>query len=479
MFIDGKKYDSSTTSCTDQIRVLNPATGELVGTACLATSEDVDFALDSCHAAFKQWSEKSFLQRSAVLSQISSWLKEKPLREDLAILLTKEQGKPLREARREIEGVTEVIDYFVGLASMTHTDFFTSKSNGSYSFTVKKPLGVCASILPWNMPALVLAWKAVPALLTGNACFVKPSGICPLTVLELAAIFHEAGLPAGVLNVVTGSGSAIGNQLAQSPFVKKISFTGSSEAGKKLHIAAAQNNKRVTLELGGSDAMIICDDADIQECAKQAVHARFFNCGQTCVSPKRIFVFESVFDDFVKAVLEAVSQLKIGNGLSEDTTTGPLSSFEEQKKMIEYVESVRKEKASSVLIGGNVPPNSDPKGSFFEPAVLIQVPMTSRVMTEEVFGPIMVINSVKDMDEALKYSNETQFGLGASVWTNDLRQAKKAIEGFDVGIVWVNQHMKMLPELPFGGVKESGFGRENGYQMLNEYMETKTVVFIF
>ena len=475
MFINGQKYSGG----GNVISVINPATEELIDTVPSAMPEDADAAIASCTSALNLWSEMSYADRSAVLSRISAALKEKATAEDLAILLTKEQGKPLFESRREIEGVTEVIDYFIGLSSSFHTDFFENKKNGSYSFTLKKPLGVCAFILPWNMPALILSWKLIPALLTGNTCLVKPSSVCPLTVLKLAELFFKAGLPVGVFNVITGSGEQIGMKLAASKDIHKISFTGSANVGHKLRADAAGTNKKMTLELGGSDAMIVCDDADISQCAEKAVAARFFNCGQTCVAPKRIFVFESVFDEFVQNVLAFVSKIQIGSGLSQNTQMGPLSSEESRNLISGFVKSAEEE-GSQILAGGKIPSGAAfEKGFFFEPTVVANVPKNSRLLLEEVFGPIMVINPVKDLDEAVAAANYSDFGLGASIWTNDIRRAKKGIEELNAGIVWVNQHTKVLPELPFGGVKESGFGRENGYSVLNDYLETKTVVLKF
>lgn len=476
MYISGERYIPHH---AEFIEVLNPATGEIIDSVPAATADDAGKAVSSCASAFESWSGKSYAERSAVLSGISAALKEKRKMEKLAVILTKEQGKPLFESRREIEGVVNVIDYFTGLSSSVHTDFFENKKNGSYSFTLKKPLGVCAAILPWNMPALILSWKIIPALLTGNTCLVKPSSVCPLTVLELAATFFEAGLPPGVFNVVTGPGEKIGMQLAASPEIRKISFTGSTEAGRLMGAEAAKYGKRVTLELGGSDAMIICADADIKDCAAKAVQTKFFNCGQACISPKRIFVFESVFDDFVQCAVDTVSELKIGHGLSENTAIGPLSYAQSRKKMIEFVEEARTEGAN-IRIGGEIPEGDEfVNGYFFEPTVITNVPANSCLLREEVFGPIMVINPVKDLDEAIAAANNTNFGLGASIWTNSLNNAKRCVEELEAGVVWVNQHAKVLPELPFGGVKDSGFGRENGYEVLNDYLETKTVVFKF
>ncbi|MCL2863660.1 MAG: aldehyde dehydrogenase family protein [Methanimicrococcus sp.] len=485
MYINGERY---VPHGAKMISVINPATGEVVETVPSASPADVGKAVSSCADAFLVWSQKSYAERSMILSRVSAMLAENRQFEKLAALLTTEQGKPLHESRREIEGVIAVINHFTGLSSSLNTDFFENKSNNSYSFTLKKPLGVCASILPWNMPALILSWKIIPALLTGNTCLVKPSSICPLTVLELAAVFSAGGLPPGVFNAVTGPGEEIGEQLAQSKDIKRISFTGSAEAGRKMYEAAAKTAKKITLELGGSDAMIVCDDADIEDCSAKAVAAKFFNCGQACVSPKRIFVFESVYDSFVTAALKHVSQIRLGNGLSGTATMGPLSCEESRKKIIGFVEAAQKEGAE-ILCGGKIPAGvagvagvegaEFEKGCFFEPTVIVNVPKESRLLKEEVFGPVMVILPVKDLDEAIAKANNSDFGLGASVWTNDIRRAKKAAEELEAGVVWVNQHAKVLPELPFGGVKDSGLGRENGYEVLNDYLETKAVVFKF
>lgn len=476
MFINGERYVPYSAK---MISVTNPATGEVIETVPSASPEDVKRAISSCADAFLFWSQKSYAERSMILSQTSALLKEKQRFENLSALLTKEQGKPLRESRREIEGVIAVIDYFTGLSSSLHTDFFENKKNGSCSFILKKPLGVCASILPWNMPALILSWKLIPALLTGNTCLVKPSSFCPLTVLELAAIFAAGGLPPGVFNVVTGSGEEIGRQLAQSKEIKRISFTGSTEAGRKINEEAAKTAKKVTLELGGSDAMIICDDVNVADCSEKAVSAKFFNCGQACISPKRIYVFESIYEDFVKYTLNHVSQIRLGNGLSESTAMGPLSHAGNQKLIADFVQTAQKEGAE-ILYGGRIPSGEEfEKGCFFEPTVIVNLPKDSRLLKEEVFGPIMIIIPVKDLDEAIAKANNSDFGLGASIWTNNLWYAKRGVEELEAGVVWVNQHAKVLPELPFGGTKGSGSGRENGYEVLNDYLETKTVVFKF
>ncbi|WNY24876.1 aldehyde dehydrogenase family protein [Methanolapillus millepedarum] len=492
MFISGKIGEWPGLKKAD---VKNPATGELVGTVTLADEKVLGDALLSCEAAFGSWSKTDPKDRGLILGKVSAALKNEHTVNELAVLLTKEQGKPLKEARREIEGVAEVIDYFTGLSSLllsSDSDFY--KNSNGYAFVSKKPLGVCAAILPWNLPALIFSWKVVPAILSGNTVVVKPSTTCPLTVLKMAELFYESGLPAGVLNVVPANGELAGDVFAKFPAVKKISFTGSGDAGKLLRekVFSARNpvQKRLTLELGGSDAMIICDDVDVKMVATEAVRSRFFNCGQACVSPKRIFVFESVFEDFKKSVLAEVSKIKVGDGMNPETTMGPICDKTQWEKIVETMQNVRleieKNGVGEILTGGNVPNagvlnGADlSNGHFFEPTVVSLVPPSggkkSVLLREEIFGPVMVLVPVKDLNDAVARSNDTLYGLGASVWTNDIRRAKTAVEQLEAGIVWVNQHARVLPSLPFGGVKESGVGRENGEQVLDDYLETKTVV---
>ncbi|MDV0447144.1 Phenylacetaldehyde dehydrogenase [Methanosarcinaceae archaeon Ag5] len=497
MFISGKKCEPSS---LQKANVKNPATGELVGAVTLADEKTLQDAISSSKTAFDSWSKTDPKDRAFILGKVSAALKEESIANELAVLLTKEQGKPLKEARREIEGVTEVIDYFASLSSvlLSPDAKFYQNSNG-YAFVSKKPLGVCAAILPWNLPALIFSWKVIPAILTGNTVVVKPSTDGPLTVLRLAEIFYESGLPAGVLNVVPATGELTGNVFATSPAVQKISFTGSIETGKllreKVFSAANPVQKRLTLELGGSDAMIVCGDVDVRWAATEAVRARFFNCGQACVSPKRIFVFESIFEEFKKQVLAEVSKIHVGNGLESETTMGPVCDKNQWERLIDVMGRIRLEiletesdeipgpGAGEILTGGNVlkaDRSGKPlNGYFFEPTVVALAPdrsKTSVLLREEIFGPVMVLVPVKDLNDAIERSNDTIYGLGASVWTNNLKQAKTAVEQLDVGIVWVNQHARVLPSLPFGGVKESGIGRENGEQVLNDYLETKTVV---
>ena len=454
--------------------VKNPATGELLEQVPRGTEEDVAAAVEAALSASAGWASASPQQRGGVLYRTAGIIRQR--KDELAALLTQEQGKPLAEARNEIEGFAHVLEYYCGLAGSLRGDFISVPGNG-YAFTVKNPLGVCAAIIPWNMPALIMGWKIAPALISGNTLVLKPASNTPLTNLTLASIFGEAGLPAGVLNVVTGPGETVGESLVRSPDVRKISFTGEARTGKRVAELAASEMKRVTLELGGSDPMLVCDDADLESAAAGALRGRFYNCGQTCTAVKRLYVFESIAEEFTKKLETGIRSLRIGNGLDKNTSIGPLNNRQQWEYIKELAAEIEEKDAGRIITGGKVPvfKGSD-KGYFFEPTLVSDVPEDSRLLKEEVFGPLLPVVTVKDLDEAIEKANSTSYGLGASIWTKDLDRARTGCEQLNAGIIWVNQHMKIAPEVPFGGVKESGFGRENGPDALSEYLETKTIM---
>lgn len=454
--------------------VKNPATGELLEQVPRSTEDDAALAVDAAVSAFEGWACTSPQQRSSILYRAAGIVRQR--KEELAVLLTREQGKPLAEARNEIEGFAHVLEYYCGLAGSLRGDFIPVPGNG-YAFTVKKPLGVCAAIIPWNMPALVMGWKIAPALISGNTLVLKPASNTPLTNLTLASILNDAGLPAGVLNVITGPGETVGESLVRNPHIKKISFTGETRTGKRIAELAAREMKRVTLELGGSDPMLVCDDADIESAVAGALRGRFYNCGQTCTAVKRLYVFESIAEEFIKKLETGVRNLRVGNGLDKTTDIGPLNNCRQLEYIKGLVAEIQEKDEGRILTGGKSPvfKGSD-KGYFFEPTLVSDVPGDSRLLKEEVFGPLLPVVTVKNLDEAIEKANKSNYGLGASIWTKDLDRARTGCEQLIAGIIWVNQHLKVAPEVPFGGVKESGFGRENGPDALSEYLETRTVM---
>ncbi|HII92329.1 MAG TPA: aldehyde dehydrogenase, partial [Methanosarcina sp.] len=430
--------------------------------------------VEAASSAFNGWASASPQQRARIFYIAAGIARQR--KDELAVLLTREQGKPLAESKNEIEGFAHVLEYYCGLASSSHGDFVLIPQNG-YAFTVKKPLGVCAAIIPWNMPALIMAWKIGPALISGNTLVLKPASNTPLTNLTLASILSEAGLPPGVLNIVTGPGNIVGESLVKSPKVKKISFTGEARTGKRVAELAACEMKRVTLELGGSDPMLVCDDADLEAAVLGALRGRFYNCGQTCTAVKRLFVFETVAEKFIKKLEAGIRNLRVGNGMHENIDMGPLNNRRQWEYIKKLVADVEEKDEGRIVTGGRVPENSVcSKGFFFEPTLVADVSRESRLLKEEVFGPVLPVVQVKDLDEAIEEANNTYYGLGASLWTKNLDKASKGCEQLNAGIIWLNQHLKIAPEVPFGGAGQSGIGRENGPDSLSEYLDLKTVM---
>src|SRR6185503_15555851 len=373
----------------ETIQVINPSTGEAVDTAPRATAEDARQAIDAAHEAFATWSEWTQAKRAEVLSRTVQLLRihEK----ELANLLTREQGKPIREAMLEIRRYAHTLEYYAGLGKNIRGGYIPQIADNTYGLIIKRPLGVVGAIVPWNFPVSLMGNKVGPALLAGNTMVIKPAETTPLTDLRVVALFLEAGLPRGVLNVVTGRGSVIGEEIVSNPKVRKIGFTGSTEVGRQVMASAAQGIKRVTLELGGSDPMIVCDDADIDEAVKAAAVGRFFNCGQACLAIKRLYLFNSIADDFVEKLVARTKKLRVGDGLAEGTIVGPMHS-ESQRSEVEAQVLDARERGARVLIGGERlrGPGYD-NGYFYPPTLLAEVPEDARVATEEVFGPALPI----------------------------------------------------------------------------------------
>ena len=471
MQINGKAAEACSGELFD---IINPATGELIDRVPRGTGDDVVIAVEAASLASESWASMSPQQRARVFYRAGEIVKQ---REDaLAALLTREQGKPLNEAKNEIEGFANVLEYYCGLSSSPQGDFAQVPQNG-YAVSVKKPLGVCAAIIPWNMPALIMSWKIGPALIAGNTLVLKPASNTPLTNLTLASILSEAGLPAGVLNVVTGPGELVGEALVKEHKVRKVSFTGECATGKRVAELAVSGKKRVTLELGGSDPMLVCDDADIESAVSGALRGRFYNCGQTCTAVKRIYVFESIAEEFIKKLESAIGKLRVGNGMEENIDMGPLNNRQQWEYVKELVAEIKEKDEGRIITGGKVPANSAcSRGYFFEPTLIVDVPRESRLLKEEVFGPVLPVVKVKDLDEAIEEANNTIYGLGASIWTKNLDRAVSGCEQLKAGIIWINQHFKVAPEVPFGGIKESGIGRDNGPYALSEYLDIKTIM---
>ena len=470
MLIQGEMVEAQG---SDDIKVANPATGELVDTVPKGNREDARRAIDAAADAFKVWSEVPSLERSRVLLKIAEAVRANV--ESLSTSLTLEQGKPLGESRSEISSFANTFEYYAGLVGRqrgAQTPFSTGEG---FFIVTKRPLGVVGAILPWNFPVSLMGWKVAPGLAAGNTFVVKPASTTPLTDIKVGELMAKAGLPPGAVNVVTGPGGVVGEELLDNPKVAKIAFTGETATGKRIMEGSAKWIKRLTLELGGSDPMIVCDDADLALAVEGAAWGRFRNCGQSCTSVKRLFLFESIADEFVRHFVEKVKTIRVGNGMEKATHMGPVHTSEQRDKVESMVEDAESRGAKEVVKGGRPSEAALQKGNFYTPSVLSQVDYDAKIAREECFGPALPIFVVKDIEEAIERANDTPYGLGSSVWTKDMEKAYHAAERIQAGTTWVNSPPISRAEVPFGGFKQSGFGRELGIEGLDYYYETKSI----
>jgi len=474
LFIASEYLDSESKETTP---VKNPATGELVDTVPKGTVNDIRRAIDVAKNALPKWSHMAPSKRGAILLQAGHLILQQE--KELATLLTREQGKPMRESIMEIRRFVHTLDHYGGMAKSLRTAAVVLDS-GRHGLVLRKPLGVCGAIVPWNFPVSLMGNKLGPALLAGNTVVVKPAGTSPLTDLRCCELIDkaivDAGGPKGVLNVVTGAGSVVGEELLVNPTVRKIGFTGATDTGRRVLQSAAKDFKHVTLELGGSDPMIVCDDADIDRAVSAASVGRFFNCGQACLAVKRLYLFDSIADDFMAKLVEKARKIGVGNGLSKGTLMGPLHTKEQRQEVEEQVEDAVK-RGANILFGGQRPKGDEyDKGFYLQPTLVANVDPASRMLQEEVFGPALPIVRVKNLDQAIEQANNSIFGLGSSIWTRDINRAMAGAERIEAGYTWINSAQIIYDELPFGGVKQSGLGKEHGEEAIEHYTDSKSVV---
>ncbi len=472
LFINGENVDSAS-GATYQIR--NPATSELVDTVAKGNVDDAKKAIDAAEDALEKWSDSAPTQAPGVLSKAAQLIRTNE--QELATLLTKEQGKTLPESLGEIRFFAKTLEYYSGAKITGSYITLTDKVSAE---VVKEPVGIVGGIVPWNNPVMLMGAKVVSSIKSGDAIIIKPATTTPLSTIRCAQILSEAGLPKGIFNVVPGPGGVVGEELLRNPKVRKISFTGESETGKHIMEVAARDLKRVTLELGGSNPVIVADDADLEAAVDNTLFGRFRNCGQGCMCIKRAYVFEKVADQFIRRLVDKVKAIKVGNGLVQGVNMGPVHSASQREGFEEQV-SDGISKGARVLTGGRRPtgPEYD-KGFFYLPTLFENADPSSKVVREEVFGPALPIFRVKDMEEAVKQGNDSIYGLGAHLWTRDIQKAMKAARKLKAGTILVNTAYGSGGweiEVPMGGFKHSGIGREYGIEGMSQYQEMKTIVY--
>jgi betaine-aldehyde dehydrogenase len=470
LYIGGGYVDATSGETFD---TLDPATGETLASVQQASAADVDRTVRSAQEGQREWAALTAMQRSRILRRAVELLRER--NDELAALETRDTGKPIAETLAvDIVTGADVIEYYAGLATAIEGQQIPLRPT-SFVYTRREPLGVCAGIGAWNYPIQIACWKSAPALAAGNAMIFKPSEITPLSALKLAEIYTEAGVPAGVFNVVQGDGR-VGAMLAAHPDIEKISFTGGVETGKKvMSMAAASSLKEVTMELGGKSPLLVFDDANLERAADIAMSANFFSSGQVCTNGTRVFVQRGVLERFEALVLERVKRIRVGAPTDAATNFGPLVSAAQLHKVLGYIESGKQEGARLMAGGKRLTEGHFGNGQYVEPTVFADCHDDMRIVREEIFGPVMSILAFDDEDEAIARANRTAYGLAAGVVTENLARAHRVIHRLEAGICWINTWGESPAEMPVGGYKQSGVGRENGITTLEHYTRIKSV----
>lgn len=466
LFIDGASRDAASGKRT---KLINPATEEQVAEVAAADVIDVNSAVESAHRAWESgWRDLTPGKRSEILFNVA-----RALRENLEVLAQLEMlqiGKPISDARDEVALGARVFEFYAGAVTRIYGQTIPV-AKGGFDFTLRQSMGVVAAIVPWNFPLPIGCWKAAPALAAGNCVVLKPASLSPLTALLLGEIAHAAGLPAGVLQVLSGAGSAIGDALVTHPLIRKISFTGSTSVGSRIMELAARDIKRISLELGGKSPNIVFADSDWTKAADTSPMSVFANTGQDCCARSRLFVERSIYEPFVERFVAATKKLVVGDPSKPETQLGPLVSLGQRTSVEEFLADARKQR-SNFGCGGGRPSG---KGYFLEPTVLLDVAKTDRCWREEIFGPVVCVTPFEDEEQMIRDVNASPYGLSGSVWTNDLRRALRIARRVESGVLSVNSHSSVHVEAPFGGYKQSGIGRDLGMAAMDGYTELKNV----
>lgn len=472
LIINGGRQDSAN---GETYKVYNPATGEEIATVAKASKEDAELAVQAARNAFDfgKWRHFPVNKRSRTLNKIASIMRSRF--NELVELEILDTGKSLAAAQGQVMQAIEDFEFYAG-AIVSHRGAVNSMPGAFQNITEKEPVGVCAQIIPWNYPLMMAAWKVAPAIAVGCSVIIKPASLTPLTAIVLGEICIEAGVPEGVVNVIPGSGSVVGNYLVEHDKVDKVAFTGSTPIGKDIMARASQTLKRVTLELGGKSPSIVFDDADIDAAVDGSLFGIFYNTGQSCEARSRLYVHEDVYDEFIEKFVAKTKQLKLGNPFDKETHVGAVISEDQLNVIDGYVKSAV-EDGAEVLAGGKAANlEGYENGYWYEPTIIVETNHSMKAVKEEIFGPVVVVMKFKDEKEAVKLANDSEYGLGSAIWTKDYGRATRVSKQIQAGIVMINCPFSAFPGTPFGGYKQSGFGRELSIETLDLYTETKSIV---
>ena len=470
LFIHGQWRDAAEGKT---LPVFNPATGQEIGRVAHATSTDLDEALVAAQKGFDTWRNMTAQERGKIMHKAAALLRERSAQ--IAALLTQEQGKPLAEAKGEVLAGADIIDWFAEEGSRVYGRVVSSRVNLAIrQMVLKDPVGPVAAFTPWNFPINQVVRKVGAALAAGCSMLVKGPEETPASPAALVQAFADAGLPEGVLGLVYGNPAEISSYLIPHPVIRKITFTGSTPVGKQLAAMAGQHMKRVTMELGGHAPVIVCEDADIEQAVKSAGAAKFRNAGQVCISPTRFLVHEGVYNDFVQAMGQLAAKLKVGDGLAEGTQMGPLANPRRLTAMSDFLEDAVR-RGAQVVTGGQ---RQGDAGNFWMPTVLADVPLEARIFNDEPFGPVAAIRKFSQLDDAIAEANRLSYGLAGYAFTRSLRNADLLTRKVEVGMLWVNMPAMPNAEMPFGGIKDSGYGSEGGPEALDAYLNTRSVAIL-
>jgi acyl-CoA reductase-like NAD-dependent aldehyde dehydrogenase len=470
LYIGGRFVDAEN---GETLATLNPHDNSVIANVAMAGRSDVDKAVAAAQQAFPAWARMAAADRGRILLKLADLIEANA--DDLARLETLDTGHPIKDSRAlDVPRTAACFRYFGGMADKFQGDVVPVES-GFLNYLLREPVGVVGQVVPWNFPLMFTSWKMAPALAAGNCILLKPAEITPLSTLRIAELMSEAGLPDGVVNIVPGLGSVAGQYIAEHPGISKIAFTGSTATGRRIVQASAGNLKKVQLELGGKGANIVFDDANLPAAVNGSAWAIFHNQGQACIAGSRLMLHERIADEFLEKFSALAKSIRLGNPSDPKTEMGPLTSVQHRDRVLSYV-SVAREQGGEVLCGGKAPAAPElAKGCYVEPTIVKARSYKDRIAQEEVFGPFLTVLTFKDEAQALQIANSTDYGLGSGLWTSNLQRAHRVARDLHAGMVWINSYKRVNPGSPFGGVGQSGYGREMGFDAMREYTQVKSV----